>query len=110
MSLLLLACVFYSLAIVRLGVYAPLFSSVDLAAVKKITLCLASFAWFTSQPHDAAGMGPEEQLASSGIMEKTLGSWGLVVYSALGPGAFATFLQVHAWGSLEAYDQWKIWI
>ena len=48
MSFLLSACLFYSLAIVRLGVYAPRFSSVDLAAVKKLILFLASFVWFFS--------------------------------------------------------------
>ena len=95
MSFLLLACIFYSLAIVRLGIYAPRFSSVDLAAVKKLTLCLASFAWFSSQQHDiSGGTALDGQLLSSGLMDKTIGSWTLVAFSALGPGALATYLQV----------------
>lgn len=34
-----------------------------------------------------------EQLVSAGLTDRSLASWALVVYSGLGPGALATFLQ-----------------
>lgn len=37
-----------SLAVIRLGMYAPRFNSVDLTAVKKMSLAVISIIWFGS--------------------------------------------------------------
>lgn len=91
------SCVFYSFAVVRLGLYAPRFSPVSLTAVKKTTLALASITWFatTTLSHSAAAGLPslDSQLEALGVAGKSVGFWALVAYSALGPGAGATYLQ-----------------
>jgi hypothetical protein len=39
-------------------------------------------------------MSPLEQMAAMGLTGRSAASWALIVYSALGPGALATYLQV----------------
>lgn len=50
--LMLGSCLFYSLSVVRLSMYAPKFCSVDLTAVKKCTLGAASLVWLYSTLQD----------------------------------------------------------
>ncbi|KAJ9520956.1 hypothetical protein QJQ45_014158 [Haematococcus lacustris] len=88
---LLAACCFYSLATVRLGFHAPLHQPVQLAAVKKFTLGAASLAWLasTTQQQGAGGLAG----VGAAMAEQTPLDWLLIIYSALGPGALATYLQ-----------------
>ncbi|KAJ9521084.1 hypothetical protein QJQ45_022816, partial [Haematococcus lacustris] len=88
---LLAACCFYSLATVRLGFHAPLHQPVQLAAVKKFTLGAASLAWLasTTQQQGTGGLAG----VGAAMAEQTPLDWLLIIYSALGPGALATYLQ-----------------
>eukprot|EP00798_Chlamydomonas_sp_ICE-L_P019987 gene19987-26702_t len=106
---LLTACLFYSLSVVRLGVHAPRFNSVDLAAVKKFTLCTTSIIWwlstrpaefFTGVSDSAADFFSGASNSATAVTEVVpvdlppiIFLWGIVAYSSLGPGALATFLQ-----------------
>ena len=92
---LLSACLFYSLATVRLGLVANKFSSVNLAAVKKLTLGVTSVVWFLSQPHQGSGL-------QDWLDHRSIPSILLILYSALGSGALGTFLQTRGQRSVSA--------
>ena len=61
------SCLFYSLSVVRLSMYAPKFCSVDLTAVRKCTLGAASLVWLYSTLQDrfqgAGGEGGQGEQA-----------------------------------------------
>ena len=44
----------------------------------------------------------EEQLAAVSMSGKSLASWAVVLYSALGPGALATYLQTKGQATVPA--------
>lgn len=138
---------------------ASRFCPIDLAAIRQITLGVASLAWFLGQQHQggergtghncplmssetelqryhtsfplhvnrvrmkasqcafclhnipapppvcpglAPGLSPGEQLAAMGITGRSAGSWALIIYSALGPGALATYLQTKGQATVAA--------
>eukprot|EP00873_Tetraselmis_striata_P026769 jgi/Tetstr1/447033/TSEL_034490.t1 len=109
LGLVMASCLFYSLAVVRLGTYAPRHNSIDLTAVKKITLSTASAVWFANGVHAIAGGAPlgdgaswTAQLEALGVLGRPAASYALIVFSALGPGAGATFLQTRGQSALPA--------
>ena len=85
---------------------APRFNSIDLTAVKKITLGAISFGWFLLSAHastsDVPASGLGGQLGELGITGRTAASYALVTFSALGPGAGATFLQTRGQSKVPA--------
>ena len=94
-AFLLTACLFYSRATVRLGLVAQKFSSVNLAAWKKLTLGCTSLLWFFSTPHEGSGF-------SDWLDHRSIPSILLILYSALGSGALGTFLQTRGQRSVSA--------
>ena len=94
-AFLLSACLFYSLATVRLGLVAQKFSSVNLAAWKKLTLGGTSLLWFFSTPHEGSGL-------LDWLDHRSIPSILLILYSALGSGALGTFLQTRGQRSVSA--------
>ena len=84
---ILSAAFFFSLATVRLGTYARHIPSVELAAAKSVVLGTAAVATF--------GLAAASMLAAGDPLtdlwpgfDNPL-AWGILVYSALGPGAGA---------------------
>lgn len=94
-AFLLSACLFYSLATVRLGLVAQKFSSVNLAAWKKLTLGVTSVLWFLTTPHQGSGF-------NDWLDHRSLFSIALILYSSLGSGALGTFLQTRGQRSVSA--------
>jgi drug/metabolite transporter (DMT)-like permease len=94
-AFLLSACLFYSLATVRLGLVAQKFSSVNLAAWKKLTLGLTSIGWFLVTPHEGNGF-------NDWLDHRSFISILLILYSSLGSGALGTFLQTRGQRSVSA--------
>lgn len=114
---ILSACLFYALTTVRLGKHAPRHAPVNLAFIKVLTLAVSSALWLAAEGLTARLATAEADTASSSsgstglsaLAEFDLGAaltsvhlpdglntplgWSLLAYSALGPGAFATFLQ-----------------
>ncbi|KAK9806623.1 hypothetical protein WJX73_001020 [Symbiochloris irregularis] len=90
---MLSAAFFYSLATVRLGSLASNLAPLRLAASKSCALALFAIIWLCAYAlsHGIADSGDLQQLwPSSGSQVQ----WILVLYSALGPGAIAAWLQV----------------
>ncbi len=91
---------------------APRFNSIDLTTVKKITLCVLSCGWFLLSAHVPGGVGEQHAASASlligdrleelGISGRTPASYALVTFSALGPGAAATFLQTRGQSTVPA--------
>jgi hypothetical protein len=95
---------------------------VELAAVKKTTLCVAALVWFllssssTAPPPlpspaavtEAAGAAVDAAASTgvasllSGLAAQAPADWALIGYSALGPGALATWLQTYGQASVPA--------
>jgi len=75
---------------------------VSLTAIKKITLSAASLVWFFSLEMGAHHMPAMEQLAQLGLTGRPIASYALITFSALGPGASATFLQTKGQASVPA--------
>lgn len=76
---------------------APRMNTINLTAVKKITLGVTSIAWFISALPMAHQGGSaftcSDELYDLGITGRPLSSYALIAYSGLGCGAAATFLQ-----------------
>ncbi|KAI3428811.1 hypothetical protein D9Q98_007628 [Chlorella vulgaris] len=85
---------FFSLATVRLGTYARRIKSVELAAAKSVVLGLAAFATFLIASGSMLAAGDPISDLWPGYTNPV--AWGVMIYSALGPGALAAFL--HAKG------------
>jgi drug/metabolite transporter (DMT)-like permease len=91
---ILSAAFFFSLATVRLGTYARRIPSVELAAAKSVVLGGAALGTFLVAAAGMAAAGEPVTTLWPGYDNPL--SWGVLVYSALGPGALAAFL--HAKG------------
>ncbi|GLI58501.1 hypothetical protein VaNZ11_000232 [Volvox africanus] len=98
---LLLACLFYSICTVRMGIYAPRMDTVSLAAMKKVGLSSMSFLWMAAT-NLQNGVAPGAVLAFPDLSNRTPISIAVLMYSGLGPGALATFLQVTGLSTVPA--------
>ncbi|GIL98758.1 hypothetical protein Vretimale_4126 [Volvox reticuliferus] len=98
---LLLACLFYSICTVRMGIYAPRMDTVGLAAMKKVGLSSMSFLWMAAT-NLQNGVAPGAVLAFPDLSNRTPMSIAVLMYSGLGPGALATFLQVTGLSTVPA--------
>ncbi|GIL52003.1 hypothetical protein Vafri_7970 [Volvox africanus] len=98
---LLLACLFYSICTVRMGIYAPRMDTVSLAAMKKVGLSSMSFLWMAATNFQN-GVAPGAVLAFPDLSNRTPISIAVLMYSGLGPGALATFLQVTGLSTVPA--------
>uniref|UniRef100_A0A061R8Z7 Drug metabolite transporter superfamily n=1 Tax=Tetraselmis sp. GSL018 TaxID=582737 RepID=A0A061R8Z7_9CHLO len=94
-SCVLLSALFYACATVRLGMYACQFSAVRLAAAKTVMLCIISLLWLGAEVLEGVFAGGTilGSLASRWENYTDPTCWLWVVFSALGPGALATYLQ-----------------
>jgi hypothetical protein len=93
----LLACVFYALATVRLSVHAPRHGAAALTATKSVVLAAASTLWLLlsqAPAGGAPGLLPPEVSHGAGL--------AVLVYSALGPGALAAYLQTRGQATVGA--------
>ncbi|PNH07541.1 hypothetical protein TSOC_006005 [Tetrabaena socialis] len=89
---LLLACLFFSIGTIRMGMYAPRMDTVSLAAMKKVGLSSMSLLWMASHNlGNGAALG--SIFAFPDLSTRTPLSVAVLVYSGLGPGALATYLQ-----------------
>ena len=88
------------------SVAAPRFGSMELATSKKIAFCIAVVAYcflFEQQQHpELSALPMGEQLDLLGVSGRSLTSWALIAYSALGPGAFATWLETEGQATIPA--------
>uniref|UniRef100_A0A7S3QZR9 EamA domain-containing protein n=1 Tax=Dunaliella tertiolecta TaxID=3047 RepID=A0A7S3QZR9_DUNTE len=83
------ACLFFSLATMRLSLYAPQHSSVQLATSKKVTLGVLSMAWLAATTQESSFAADW----ADALWRQTPFEWVVITCSALGPGALAAFLQ-----------------
>ncbi|EFJ51743.1 hypothetical protein VOLCADRAFT_87524 [Volvox carteri f. nagariensis] len=98
---LLLACLFYSICTVRMGIYAPRMDTVGLAAMKKVGLSSMSVMWMAAT-NLQNGVAPGAVLSFPDLSSRTPMSIAVLMYSGLGPGALATFLQVTGLSTVPA--------
>ncbi|PNW79924.1 hypothetical protein CHLRE_08g372300v5 [Chlamydomonas reinhardtii] len=98
---LLLACLFYSVCTVRMGIYSPRHDTVSLAAMKKVGLSSMSLMWMasTNLQHGAA-LG--SVFSFPDLSSRSPTSLAVLAYSGIGPGALATLLQVQGLSSVPA--------
>ena len=96
---ILSAAFFYSLATVRLGTYARFIPAVELAAAKSVVLGGAAAGMFAVAAVGMAANGDPLTDLWPGYASSPL-SWGILVWSALGPGALAAFLHAKVGGQL----------
>ena len=92
---ILSAAFFYSLATVRLGTYARYIPAVELAAGKSLVLGSAAIGLAVVAAAGLASQGEPLSELWPGY-DSSPAAWGILVFSALGPGALAAFL--HAKG------------
>jgi hypothetical protein len=92
---------FFSLATVRLGTYARRIKSVELAAAKSVVLGLAAFATFLIASGSMLAAGDPISDLWPGYTNPV--AWGVMIYSALGPGALAAFLHAKVRWRLELW-------
>jgi drug/metabolite transporter (DMT)-like permease len=110
--LVLLACVFYALSTVRMAVHAPRHSPSRLATAKTAALAALSLVWALGAAAGIGGGGGGEDggsaAAASLALPPTLAASGVALaalaYSALGPGALATWLQASGQRSVPAAE------
>eukprot|EP00798_Chlamydomonas_sp_ICE-L_P019985 gene19985-26699_t len=121
-ALLLLACFFYSLSCVRIGKLANQFDAMELTAMEKFMGMGMAIVWVvTARASDIAAFfanlsAPLEQ-AVNAVQAIQLNSvvsappvdpmsmllfWAVVVYTAVGPGAWASVLQTEGMRSVPA--------
>ena len=78
----------------------------DLATSKKLLFCLAVVSYavmFEQQQHPGLLNLPlEQQLQVLGLSGRSSSSWALIAYSALGPGALATWLEAEGQSTIPA--------
>eukprot|EP00192_Tetraselmis_astigmatica_P004521 CAMPEP_0117660632 /NCGR_PEP_ID=MMETSP0804-20121206/7070_1 /TAXON_ID=1074897 /ORGANISM="Tetraselmis astigmatica, Strain CCMP880" /LENGTH=436 /DNA_ID=CAMNT_0005467371 /DNA_START=375 /DNA_END=1685 /DNA_ORIENTATION=- len=89
------AAIFYACTTVRLGVYAHKFPAVQLATAKTVMLCIISLFWISAEVLEgtAADVSLGQSLVSRWENYTDITCWVCVVFSALGPGALAAYLQ-----------------
>ena len=95
---ILSAAFFYSLATVRLGTYARFIPAVELAAAKSVVLGGAAAGMFAVAAVGMTANGDPLTDLWPGYASSPL-SWGILVWSALGPGALAAFLHAKVGGA-----------
>ncbi|KXZ43851.1 hypothetical protein GPECTOR_79g130 [Gonium pectorale] len=89
---LLMACLFFSICTVRMGIYAPRMDTAELAAMKKVGLSSMSLLWMASSNlQHGADLG--SVFAFPDLSTRSTLSVAVLLYSGLGPGALATYLQ-----------------
>eukprot|EP01026_Neomeris_dumetosa_P065569 TRINITY_DN6296_c0_g1_i1.p1 TRINITY_DN6296_c0_g1~~TRINITY_DN6296_c0_g1_i1.p1 ORF type:complete len:467 (-),score=47.37 TRINITY_DN6296_c0_g1_i1:288-1619(-) len=93
---ILCAAFFYSLATVRLGRYALEMDAVKLATVKSSVLAFVACSVFAVQIVLGGGLGTLASWSRQGVM------WGVVVWSAVGPGMLAALLQTRGQSRVPA--------
>eukprot|EP00873_Tetraselmis_striata_P016737 jgi/Tetstr1/437001/TSEL_002740.t1 len=91
----LASALFYACTTVRLGLYANKFQAVKFAASKMLMLCIISMGWLALEVVEGVGHGisPASMLLSRWESYNDPACWLWVVFSALGPGALAAYLQ-----------------
>jgi drug/metabolite transporter (DMT)-like permease len=117
--LVLLACVFYALSTVRMAVHAPKHGAVRIATAKTTALALLSLVWAFGAAVAGggggggggdAGEGLNSGLASLSFLALPPALAGSAValtalaFSALGPGALATWLQASGQRTVPAAE------
>ncbi|KAK9908711.1 hypothetical protein WJX75_001852 [Coccomyxa subellipsoidea] len=97
---ILVAAFFYSLATVRLSRLAANVSSLELATSKSLALAIISLGWVgISAAHHVAS---HESLVSLWEGYADPGAWLVLLWSALGPGALAAYLQTRGQSKVPA--------
>ena len=102
---ILSAAFFYSLATVRLGTYARFIPAVELAAAKSVVLGGAAAGMFAVAAVGMTANGDPLTDLWPGYASSPL-SWGILVWSALGPGALAAFLHAKVGGWVSVSVAW----
>ncbi|KAG2485399.1 hypothetical protein HYH03_015885 [Edaphochlamys debaryana] len=98
---LLLACLFFSICTVRMGIYSPRMDTVQLAAMKKVGLSSMSVMWMATASLQG-GAALSSALAFPDLSDRAPLSIAVLLYSGLGPGALATYLQVEGLSTVPA--------
>lgn len=92
---ILLSTIFYAVATVRLSRLSPRHRALDLASIKLCTFASMALVWWWTSESTHLPMATHLGQVSVGASGQQL-SWvmlGILIYSALGPGALASYLQ-----------------